>query len=434
MPWVRELITDTIRSGNMTDAFYVVNVDDIFYKYQNWQQKMVNIQPYYAVKCNNCPIVLEILAALGIGFDCASKAEIESVLETGTPAGKIIYANPCKSRPYLEYAKSVNVTRMTFDNEEELKKTKELFPKAELVLRIKVDDSHSKYHLSMKFGANMKNVTSLLEKAKELNMKVIGVSFHVGSGCESSDAYKDAIQDAKIAFTIGSSLGHPMKLLDLGGGFPGGSDPKEKMLFDKIASSVQEAIAVHFPPSMGVTIIAEPGRYFVESAFTLTANIITMRPDQLEDGTDVMMYYINDGLYGSFSNTTFEEGEIIPIPEIPEKELIQRKVIPTVIWGPTCDSLDCIQKKIFLPEMKVGEWMTFTDMGAYTLSLGTKFNGFSMPVVKCHASPEIIDTLRKVNAWRRLASFLGITEEDMSISKSKKSLVYKIWNYIHVHY
>ena len=230
MHWVRELISATIESGNMTDAFYVVNVDDIYHKFQNWQIKMRNIQPYYAVKCNNSPIVLEILAALGIGFDCASRAEIESVLETGTPAAKIIYANPCKSRPYLEYAKSVNVNRMTFDNVEELQKIKELYPKAELVLRIKVDDSHSKYHLSMKFGANMKTVPMLLQKAKDINMKVIGVSFHVGSGCESSDAYKDAILNAKIAFTLGMSLGHPMNLLDIGGGFPGGSDPKEKIL------------------------------------------------------------------------------------------------------------------------------------------------------------------------------------------------------------
>jgi ornithine decarboxylase len=418
----------------MTDAFYVVNVDDIVYKYNNWKTKMTNIQPYYAVKCNNNPIVLEILAALNIGFDCASKAEIESVLDTGTPASKILYANPCKSRPYLEYAKKVHVSRMTFDNVEELKKIKELYPQAELVLRIKVDDSHSKYHLSMKFGANMRQVPMLLEKAKELKLKVIGVSFHVGSGCESSDAYKDAIFNAKIAFTLGMSLGHPMNLLDIGGGFPGGSDPKEKMLFDRIAESVLDAVSTHFPPSMGVSVIAEPGRYFVQSAFTLTANIITMRPDVLEDGTEVMMYYINDGLYGSFSNTTFEEGEIIPIPEIPEKELFQRMVKPTVIWGPTCDSLDCIQKKIFLPEMKVGEWMTFTDMGAYTLSLGTKFNGFSMPLVKCHASPEVIQYLEKVPSFKRLAAFFGITVEEVAKSKTKKSIVYKIWNLITVHH
>lgn len=36
-----------------------------------------------AVKCNDMQIVLEVLAALGASFDCASKVEINKVLDLG---------------------------------------------------------------------------------------------------------------------------------------------------------------------------------------------------------------------------------------------------------------------------------------------------------------------------------------------------------------
>ena len=94
MPFVRQLIDETIKSGNLEEAFYVCNVDDLIAKHQNWLLKMPRIRPFYAVKCNNTTVVLETLAALGLGFDCASKAEIDSILDMGVSPGNIIYANP----------------------------------------------------------------------------------------------------------------------------------------------------------------------------------------------------------------------------------------------------------------------------------------------------------------------------------------------------
>lgn len=439
MTWVRELIQATIKAGNIDGPFYVVNIDDLLRKYNEWQTKMPNITPFYAVKCNPSPLVLETLAAFGIGFDCASKAEIEAVLKIGVHPSRIIYANPCKSIPYLTYAKEKHVHKMTFDNEDELQKIKKIFPKAELVLRIKVDDSEAKYKLGAKFGTKVEHAPYLLKMAKQLGLHVIGVSFHVGSGCLSEKAHEGAISDAKKVFECAQKLGFKMTLLDIGGGFPGRSDPKEKAVFDKIAVAIQNTLRKYFPSSMGINIIAEPGRYFVASALTLTANIIAKRVEEPEiEGQDpTVMYYINDGMYGSFSNTTFEEGdsELIPIEEIDENSLKKRRVLPSTIWGPTCDSLDCIQSRIFLPEMEVGEWMTFTDMGAYTSSCGTNFNGFSLPVVKCHASPEVIEWFKNTPSWDRLSQAFGITEDDLK-KKCNKGLVYKIWEYlgrIHVH-
>ena len=61
-----------------------------------------SLPPTTAVKCNNNPVILTVLAALGCGFDCASPAEIQSVLDLGVPLDRVLYANPCKQMSHIK--------------------------------------------------------------------------------------------------------------------------------------------------------------------------------------------------------------------------------------------------------------------------------------------------------------------------------------------
>lgn len=83
-----------------------------------------------AVKCNDCPIVLQTLATLGTGFDCASKGEIASVMKHGVAPESIIYANPTKPISHLKYAAEKNVSVMTVDSDFELQKIQQFYPDA----------------------------------------------------------------------------------------------------------------------------------------------------------------------------------------------------------------------------------------------------------------------------------------------------------------
>lgn len=78
-----------------------------------------------------------------------------------------------------------------------------------LVLRIATDDSKAVCRLSVKFGVPVKACRGLLERAKALGLDVVGVSFHVGSGCTDPKAYTQAIADARCVFDIGVSLRSP---------------------------------------------------------------------------------------------------------------------------------------------------------------------------------------------------------------------------------
>lgn len=148
----------------------------------------------------------------------------------------------------------------------------------------------------MKFGADLNTARHLLETAQRLGLEVIGVrfeyriefrlnkekefncfrfSFHCGSGQMTSKAFVDAIQNARITMDYAIKLGFNMSLLDIGGGFPGNSGTEN--YFTEIATAINRALDEHFPNDGKIRIIAEPGRYYVASAYTLATSVIAVR-------------------------------------------------------------------------------------------------------------------------------------------------------------
>lgn len=344
------------------------------------------------------------------------QAEIDSILELGVGPSNIIYANPCKTKGFVKHAFQVGVDLMTFDNEPELFKVAELHPNAKMVLRIKVDDSHAVCRFSAKFGAEVADAGRLLGLAKQLGVDVVGVSFHVGSGCEDAISYNKAIADARYVFDLAQDMGFEMTILDLGGGWPGTSNPK--VSFEEIAKVCSAALETYFPEedALGyknnVTVIAEPGRFYVASAFTLATMIIAKRPVTGEHGEKGMMYYLNDGVYGSFNCTIFDHWVVEPVPFLDEEHDAQHGVVRephlTTLWGPTCDSMDLIKKDVMLPEMDIGEWLIFKEMGAYTIAAASTFNGFQLPSLKYHLPSHTLEALSSLPAWTRLATVLKV--------------------------
>jgi diaminopimelate decarboxylase len=253
-------------------SFFIADLGEVYRQFLRWKRNLPRIEPFYAVKCNPDPYVLRLLASLGVGFDCASKDEIGKVLalEPVVPHRNIIFANPCKANPQIRYAQQVDVKMMTFDNADELHKCKQHYPNAQLLLRIWTDDSKSQCQLSRKFGASEESIRPLLKLAKLLQLNVIGISFHVGSGSHDPGAFVSAVDMARRAFDTGRDVGFNFSILDVGGGFCHED-------FETVARVLGEKVDEQFPPEMGVRIIAEPGRYFVASAFTLATNVIARR-------------------------------------------------------------------------------------------------------------------------------------------------------------
>jgi len=121
---IYDIINDLIQDNQSEKAFYLVDLGKLKESYLNWITLLPDVKPYYAVKCNPNPVLLETLASLGSNFDCASETEIKSIVEITKDPSRIIFANPCKMSTQIRYARANDVDLMTFDCEEELYKIK----------------------------------------------------------------------------------------------------------------------------------------------------------------------------------------------------------------------------------------------------------------------------------------------------------------------
>lgn len=375
-----KIVSETIDSRNALgndNAFYILDIDDVKRKYHAWVNNFPRVIPYFAIKCNDHEAVLDVLKDAGAGFDCASKKEIEKIIKLGVSPERIIYSHTVKQISHLTYAAEQNVLKVTFDSEHELYKIQKYHPNAKVILRIKYDSKSSVIPLGLKFGCDRHvEAPKLIKLCKELNLNLIGVSFHVGSGTESGETYAKAIEAVHELFQMAKKFDFSLNFVDIGGGFVG--DDVHKI--SSYAKPINDAIEKYFnDPS--VTIISEPGRYFVESAFIRAMQIILKKTSHI-DG--VMNYYVNDGIYTSFllnhvcHGKYLRFGQIEIIRKSSSNSQIQRKSINSTLWGMTCDSNDKILTNVELPELEIGDWLVFRNMGAYTLSLATSFNNFTV--------------------------------------------------------
>jgi len=269
-------------------------------QYERFCKALPRVQPYYAIKANPFPDVIKTLAMRGANFDVASAAEMRHVLSLGISPSRIIFANTIKSAEDITYAERHRVQLMTFDSEPELYKIAEHHPRARVLLRIKVDNIGSVVELSLKFGVDGDQACYLLQKAKALGLTPMGISFHVGSQSTNVENYLQALELTAGIFEESKENGLPLKMVDIGGGFPiQHFDHEIGINFERMAGQIKKQIRRLFDKD--VNFIAEPGRFLSGPAGILVTQVIgrTFRNNQ-------NYYYLNDGVYADFSGMVFD--------------------------------------------------------------------------------------------------------------------------------
>ena len=344
-----------------------------------WRSQLPFIKPYYAVKCNPAPVLLNYLYHSGkVNFDCASEKElrvIQGLSLHGEVASRIIYANPCKSIRDILVAKKMGAPTTVVDSVEELEKLRGYDGGA--LVRVAVDDRSSAMPFSTKFGASPESVGGIAEAAKALKIPLRGVSFHVGSGCSDGESYAAAIDRAYECILKIRWHGHKdAAVLDIGGGYLSDEADFRRKAMAIRGASMDVSYSEKESGGPGITWIAEPGRFLAGPAFDFFVQVI---------GKKAMgagwKYTLDDSLYGQFSCILFDYAQ----PKWMRVEMASkptaRRRSPGVLFGRTCDSVDVIARAESMEELEVGDWLWFPAMGAYTRATASEFNGFPTPTV-----------------------------------------------------
>jgi ornithine decarboxylase len=382
---IYDIISFFLGIKNNDEPFYIVNLTEVQYWYKQFITKLPKVHPYYAIKSNPDPMIVDVLAKLGCGFDCASKDEIIMAKNTGINNDLILYANPTKDIESLQFARLRDVDYLTFDSQSELDKIKVFHPDAKCIIRIRVDDSGAECKLGDKFGCSdnqhpddEESIESLLNTAKVRKIDVVGVSFHIGSNSKGLGSFTKALKVAKDAYLMGKNCGFDMKIIDLGGGFVPNEDPNNGSTFEQVTQEINKAIDTYFGDIEDIRFIAEPGRLFCTTSHTLVTTVIGIKTTVDKDTkTRSYKYTINESIYGSFNCILFDHAhpKILPFNERNEK------TYKSVVFGRTCDSLDRIADDIHLPKLALGDKLYVENFGAYTVGVQIRFNGFTNPKV-----------------------------------------------------
>lgn len=333
----------------------------------------------YAVKTNGEPMVLKTLAEAGVrAFDVASPAEFAAVRRVA-PDAEMLYMHPVKAQSDIRLAlEGYGIRTIAVDHEDEVTKLTRVVRALDvdpggLTVFVRLQTKgHAAYELSKKFGAAPAQAVELLRRLARTGYRV-GLCFHVGSQIEDPDTYERALASADW---VRNRAGVPLAALDVGGGFPAeyGHDPNRRK---PVLPSLEEIMA-RLDADIAewgfddLPLVAEPGRVIVARAFSLIVRVLLRKGRRL---------YINDGIWASLSDSWTGKitlpARFIADPAIRSRNGDPANIVPFRVCGATCDSVDILSRPFWLPEtVDTGDWIEIGHIGAYSMALRTRFNGF----------------------------------------------------------
>ena len=320
----------------------------------------------YAVKTNPIEKIIKQIIANGVNeFDVASLNEIKLINKI-YPAARLHFMHTIKSKNSIATAyNDYNVKSFSLDSKDELRKILDATNQAkdlELFVRIAISNEHAEIDLSRKFGALPSEALGLVRLCKQ-HAKKLGISFHVGSQCMHKISYSKGIKE--ISNIIKKTKIIP-DTINVGGGFPSiypdlNPEPLSNYMLE-IKKELNNLKLDKLPE-----IVCEPGRAIVAESGSTIVKVILRKKNNL---------YINDGTYGSL----FDAGApnfVLPSKMIKEGRVQSKKLTAFSFFGPTCDGLDYMKGPFLLPNnIKEGDYIELGQLGAYSLTFRTNFNGF----------------------------------------------------------
>ena len=320
----------------------------------------------YAIKTNPNEKIIKHIGDSGINnFDVASINEIKLIKKI-FPEAHAYYMNTIKSREHIKEAYfSHNIRDFAFDTKDELQKIIEATNNAKdliLYIRVSISNEHAEIDLSQKFGAPSNEALGLLRLAKAYASKV-GLSFHVGSQCMHPISYGKGIRE----------LGNIIKktkitpdFINVGGGFPSIYPDLNPQPLENYITEIKKAFN-NLKLDNKPKLMCEPGRALVAESGSSIVRVVLRKKQKL---------YINDGTYGSL----FDAGVpnfVLPTRMISNGRITSKKLTSYSLYGPTCDNIDFMKGPFVLPNnLKEGDYIEVGQLGAYSLTFRTKFNGF----------------------------------------------------------
>jgi ornithine decarboxylase len=346
----------------------IIDCQRIREQYRKLHKALPGVDLHYALKPLPHPSVVETIVELGGWLDLATTGEAQLAAQLGVDPARCIHTHPIKRDIDIRNALHLGVKIFVADNPDEVRKFEAYRGKAELLLRVSFRSPGAVVDLSRKFGCDPEDLLELARLARKLGIAVRGLSFHVGSQAADPSKHVEAIEVCtKLMGKARKEKLGVFDTLDIGGGYPIEYGQKVADI-GRFCAPIRAALA-KLPARLRV--IAEPGRYICGPAAIGVASVMGRAKREGH-----WWYYLDDGLYGSYSGQLFDHAKY-PVNSLKESG----EKFPSVLAGPTCDSIDVIAENLMLPQLKAGDLIVGRAMGAYTWASASEFNFFPKATV-----------------------------------------------------
>lgn len=323
----------------------------------------------YAVKANENPHILKILAEKGCGCDIVSVGELNLAVSCGINPQKIVFAGVGKKDDEITEALKKDILMFNVESIPELyridKIAKSLGRSAGISFRINPDiNAKTHPHITTglphnKFGLCFEEAFDGYLLAKGLkNIKIVGIHLHIGSQITDKGSFELASKKVSKYIKKLSDAKIKLKYIDMGGGLG------IKYRDEKIITPAEYTQAVMSNLPKNHTIILEPGRFIVGNAGVLVTKIIYIKKTSKKNFLIVdagMNDLVRPAIYGAYH-------DIIPVA------LREGEKHNWDIAGPICESSDIFAKDRQMPKVSEGDYLAILCAGAYGYSMSSNYN------------------------------------------------------------
>jgi diaminopimelate decarboxylase len=372
--WVEEVRLTTLLEAGAATPLYVYSLGSVRTAYRAYEGATRGLDGMigYAIKANHNAALLRELARLGAGAVVVSRHELEHALACGFQGRRTLLHGNGKRREDIEAALRAGALvsiDSPFDLEHVAAAASELGVRARCLLRVNPDiDPHVHPYISTglrdsKFGMSEACIAELRPRLTGLSsVEVVGLHAHLGSMLEEVSPYVDA---ARLLVPIALALredGHPVSLLDLGGGL--GIDYRHAGRPPLPPAALVDAVRPLLARA-GLGLVLEPGRSIVGPAGLLVGRVIGVKQGAGKGFVVLdasMAQLIRPSLYGAYHHIVLLE---------------ERAAAPEATFdvvGPICESGDFLGQDRRLGTPAEGDGVAILDAGAYGTTMASRYN------------------------------------------------------------
>jgi diaminopimelate decarboxylase len=383
--WCDQIAVDALADefGTPLYVYSRARIEDNYHRLQ-YAFKALTPHIHFSAKSNANGAILRVLRELGSGFDVVSAGEAYRALRAGADPASIVFAGVGKTESELTFALENNLGWINVESVQELEVLNRLAnernAKPQVALRINPQiEADTHHHMNTgghrsKFGIDVDDARSVLMQAgRFLNLDIAGLHVHIGSQLANTVETVAALERVLELTTL-----HPIRNLDIGGGFPVSYRPDDDLPAPAVfADAVQQVLAQHFERSgsaaqsknAGFEIAIEPGRSIIADAGVLVAAV---QYTKIREGRRIvvcdasMAELIRPALYDAYHHI------------VPMKESVPSPLLADVV-GPVCETGDTLGADRELAEVARGDRLLIMNAGAYGMSMASNYNSRPRP-------------------------------------------------------